>query len=335
MLNIDEIGLQFFAEGGAEGGDGSEGGNGLTGDFDADYAKYFGKGGSSSAAGSTNGEKSAEETASAAAPETETEAASSGQQDDDEAEYQMLRTKHQKRLQADMQKSFNGRFKQFKETESALNAEIKRYKNTIAPLYDKYGLDGDAPLEDMADAIKKDNTVFSRQAMAAGMSTDAYRDQYYTNLEQQRQQAEQQAAQQEQAAQAAEQQRQQAMQETYNRWQAETDELKKTFPNFDLTAEIKGNEAFRKALEAGLPVSQAYYGSNFEKISSGLVAAASQDAARKTAQTVAANRARPSEGGVSAGTGIKTGAVDVAHMTDDQIEAIKEQVKRGAIFTFR
>lgn len=338
MLNIYEIGLQQFAEGGADGAGNGEGGSGLSGDFAADMQKYFGVSPSSSAAGSKNGEKTAEETASAAVTETD-EAASSGQQatgtDDPDAAFEkLIKGEYKDQFTKRTQGIINERFKKSKETEAALNKELDGYRQMSAVLLDKYGLAEDATPEDLAEAIKGDNTNFSRQAMAAGVSIDEYRDRLYSQQEQQRQQAQQQAAQAQAQAQAEAQQKQQAMQATYDRWQQEAEELKKTFPGFDLASEVQGNEAFKKALVAGLPVAQAYYGANFDRISSGLVAAASQDAARKTAQTVAANRARPSEGGQSAGTGIQTGKVDVDSLTNDQVLNIIKQVERGARITF-
>jgi len=331
------IGLQHFAEGGAEGGAG-EGGNGLSGDFSADVKKYFGVDAGPDA-GDSNGEtkQDVEATASAAEPEANDKAAASGQQggDDAEAEFEaLIKGKYKDQFGKRTQGIINERFRKSKETEAALQKELDGYKNISAVLLDKYGLGEDATPEDLAEAIKGDNTNFSRQAMAAGMSVDAYRDGFFTEQQNKAQQAQQQAEQQAEAAQNEAAQREAAMQQTYDAWNREAEELKKTFPTFDLAEELRSNEAFRHALVAGLPVAQAYYGANFETISSGLVAAASQDAARKAAQTVAANRARPSEGGQSAGTGIRTGAVDVNNLSGDQVLDILKQVERGARITF-
>lgn len=337
MLNSYEIGLQHFAEGGAD-GDAGEGGNGLSGDFAADIKKYFGVDAGPDA-GDSNGEtkQAVQETASAAATEATDEAATSGQQngDDPDAEFEtLIKGKFKDQFGRRTQGIINERFRKNKETEAALQKELDGYKSMSAVLLDKYGLDENATPEDLAEAIKGDNTNFSRQAMAAGMSVEAYRDGFFSEQQNRAAQAQEQAQQQAAAEQEQAMQRDQAMQQTFSQWQTEAEELKKTFPAFDLETEIKGNEDFRRALVAGLPVAQAYYGANFEQISSGLVAAASQDAARKTAQTVAANRARPMEGGMASGTGIQTGPVDVNSLTGDQVLDIIKQVERGARITF-
>ena len=338
MLNNLWTRLQLFAEGGmaggsAPGGDSGESGSGLSGDFDSDMRRYFGVSASSAAGNGSadDGEKEQEaaEAGSVTGEAADAKAASSGQQEPDDDGYSEFREKYKDKIHADFQKSFNERFKKAKETETQLQAENRAYREIIAPLIDKYGLDENATPEDIASAIKGDNTIFSRQAMAAGMSTDAYRDRFF-ELQAQKAAEEQRAAEAKQAqAEQAAQQRQQAMRQTYERWKSESDELKKSFPSFDLAAELKGNAAFRTALEAGLPVAQAFYGANFDKISSGLVAAASQNAAKKAAQTVAANRARPSEGGQNSGTGIRTGTVDVASMTGQQIRDLMARAERG------
>lgn len=336
------IGLQHFAEGGAEGGAG-EGGNGLSGDFAADMHRYFGSSPRSDAGSAQTGERNgetrqdADETASAAEPEADDTAAASGQQstDDPDAEFeQLIKGKFKDQFGRRTQGIINERFRKSKETEAALQKQLDGYRNMSAVLMDKYGLGDDATPEDLAEAIRGDNTNFSRQAMAAGMSVDAYREGFYTEQQQRAQQAQQQAEMEAQAAQNEAVQREQAIRQTYDQWTREAEELQKTFPNFDLAEELRSNEAFKKAVVAGIPVAQAYYGANFDKISSGLVAAASQDAARKAAQTVAANRARPAEGGQSAGTGIRTGAVDVNSLSGDQVLDIIKQVERGARITF-
>lgn len=335
MLNIYEIGLQHFAEGGADGAGQGDGGNGLSGDFSADMQKYFGVKPSSDA-GSNYGETTAEETASAAETEAET-AAASGQQsgEDPDAEFEaLIKGKYKDQFGKRTQGIINERFRKSKETESALTEEINKYKRITSVLRDKYGLDEGTTPEQIEEAVQADNTMFSRQAMAAGLPTDAYRDQFMQAQRQKAEEAAQQQAQAQQQAEAEQQQKAAAMQQTYDRWQQEAEELKKQFPQFDLAAEVKGNEAFRKALVAGIPVAQAYYGANFDKISSGLVAAASQDAARRTAQTVAANRARPVEGGQSAGTGIRTDKRDVNSLSGKEIRDIINQVEHGARISF-
>lgn len=336
MLNRKWLGLQFFAEGGTAGGSASgdgDGGNGsgLTGDFSSDLQRYFGisSSGDAGRGNADNGETeqgAADEGSVTEATGTD-QAASSGQQEDDDG-YQEFREKFKDRIHAEFQKSFNERFKKSKETETQLQQQNKALNELLAPLRDKYGLGDDATPEEMAEKIRDDKTNFSRQAMANGLSTESYRDSFYTRQAEKAKQAEEAMKAQEQRQQQEQQQRQAAMQETYKRWQNESAELKKSFPQFDLAKEIRTNKVFRQALEAGLPVDRAYYAGNFENITAGIAAAATQQSAVKAARTIASNRARPSEGGQNAGTGIKTGT-DVAHMSGRDIRDILARVERG------
>lgn len=334
MLDTIEIGLQFFADGGAEGsasGNGGNGnGNGLSGDMDADIERYFGVRPSPDAGGGNDGESGNGDEGSVTEAQEPQEAASTGQQEGDaDAEFEsLIKGKYKDQFGKRTQGIINERFKKSKETENQLQGQLKAYRGMVAPLLDKYGLGDDATPEQLADAIKGDNANFSRQAMQAGIPTDAYRENFYAN---QAKKAEEQAKAEQAAAQQAAQQQQArdaAIRETYGRWMEQTKELKKQFPQFDLEAEVKGNERFRTMLEGGASVQEAYYGANFEKIASGLVAATRQQSMRDGAAAVAQNRARPSEGGQATGTGIRTGT-DVANMTGDQIMALIDRAARG------
>lgn len=342
------IGLQHFAEAGAEGsasgGGNGERGNGLSGDFAADMQRYFGVSPRSDAgsaqAGAQNGEKEQEagDPGSVTGEAADDQAAASGQQNatnDADAEFEeLIKGKFKDQFGRRTQGIINERFRKSKETETKLNQEIAQYKRMSNVLLDKYGLAQDATPEQIEAAVKADNTMFSRQAMAKGQSVDAYRDAFFEDMQAREEEAAQQQAQEQQQAQQEAARREDAMRQTYEQWNKEAEELKKTFPTFDLAEELRGNEAFRRALVAGLPVSQAYYGANFDKISSGLVAAATQQAARRAAQTVAANRSRPAEGGQAAATGIKTGNIDVNSLNGRQIRDLIKRAEQGERISF-
>lgn len=343
MVDVNRIGLQFFAGGGTAGGstpDGGEGGNGsgLSGDFAADMQRYFGvtprsDAGNATKADAPNGEteQEAADEGSATGEAADAEAASSGQQ---KTPYSQIREDYKDDIHADFQRSFNERYRQFKETETNLRNELKAYRETTAALYDRYGLTEDAAPQELLEKIKADNAIFSKQAMAHGVSTETYRDGFFQKQAEKAAEEQKQTEEQQQAAAQEDQRKQQFMQTTLNRWRSEEEDLKKSFPGFDLRQQLNENKRFRTLLEGGASVAEAFYGANFEAISSGLVAAASQQAAKRAAQTVAANRARPSEGGQNAGTGIRDGRVDVNSLTDKQVLDILQQVAKGARITF-
>lgn len=75
-------------------------------------------------------------------------------------------------------------------------------------------------------------------------------------------------------------------------------------------------------------MAQAFYGANFDKLASTIAASASQQAAKKTADSIAANAARPAEGGKRAGSPAKT-SLNVSAMTTQDFESIFDKVRRG------
>lgn len=316
--------LQYFAEGGDGGSasDSGEGGtigaNGLTGDTDADIARIFGIPAEKNAASTkavSKGEKPAKTEGSVTeggAEKVQETPAEPTEADLDKEFEDLIKGKFKNQFGKRTQGIINERFKKSKEAE----ARYQKQGEMIAPLYDKYGLqDGD--IEGLNKAIREDKATFSRQAMAAGESTESYRDRYYSERQTKAQQAEE-AARQQQAK----------NEELYRQWDEQAAELKKSYPSFDLRSEAETNPAFRQALAAGLPVAQAFYGANFDKLASTIAASASQQAAKKTADSIAANAARPAEGGKRAGSPAKT-SLNVSAMTTQDFESIFDKVRRG------
>ena len=282
----------------------SAGGSGLTGDFNADVRKYFGVAAGSDA-GSENGEKEQDVTPPARAADggTDEGAASSGRtqdEDDDAAFDALIRGRYREQFGRRAQAIINERFKKAKETEVALTGQLEAYKALTAPLRERYGLAPDATPQALSQAMASDGSDGNAAGTGGG---EALR-------------------------------RDEAVRETCARWEQEAQALRQTFPDFDLAREAQSNEAFCSALAAGLPVAQAFYGANFERISGRLLEAAARQAAKQTAATVAANRARPSEGGQAAGTGVKTGAPDVGRMTGEQVLDVLKKVEQGARICF-
>ena len=155
---------QGAAEGGAEAG-ASE--SGLTGDFNADFQKYFGtSAGIGSAPVSQGNEAEAEDNSSgteenAEAEETEEKAEdnTAASEENSENEFEsLIKGKHKSDFQKRVQGIINERFKGVKATEGKLSTVL----DAVAPLFDRYGLT-DNDIEGLAKAIKEDSGIFTKE----------------------------------------------------------------------------------------------------------------------------------------------------------------------------
>lgn len=321
----DFLSLQLFAEGAADGGEtGGVRASGLTGDFQADFDRYVrGKSAAPQApAAEKQDEGGEEEPVNVTGEAGEAEASEKEETTDPEAEFEeLIKGKFKDQFAKRTQGIINDRFKNSKITEKNLSDQTE----AIAPLFSRYNLE-EGDIAGLAEAIRNDNTMFSRQAMAAGQTAEAFRDEFYAG----RQKA---AAPEEQQAELDDARAEMAA--TRDRWLAEEAEIRKTFPSFDLRNEIRNNPEFREAIENGCSVAIAYKGTRFSDLASEVAAAATQAAAKKTAETIAANASRPADGGRRAVGGYSPSGVDLNNLSPLQIKEYMDRAARGEKITFR
>lgn len=130
----------------------------------------------------------------------------------------------------------------------------------------------------------------------------------------------------------AETKRQEEGQRIYNTWMQQAEAAKLKFPNLDLAIEIQ-NPEFMNLLRANVGVEAAYQVIHQDDIIAGAMQAAARTAAQKTANSVAANAARPNENGT--GQGAATVKPDVSKMTKAQRQDYIRRAARGETITFR
>ena len=208
------------------------------------------------------------------------------------------------------------RFKDTKELEEKLGAT----EALLTPFYDKYKVES-GNIEALKNAIDTDNTLIAEEAEAAGMSVEAFREFKKMKAESDKMKRDQ-----------AQNQRMQEMQERIQRWDMEATECRETYPEFDMSEEIK-NPQFKSMLRAGVPVKHAYEVLHLDKITAARAAEAARDAEKKVTDNIRAKGMRPSEGGSSAGNGaiIKS---DVSTLTKRDRAEIAKRVQRGEKIVF-
>ncbi len=116
-------------------------------------------------------------------------------------------------------------------------------------------------------------------------------------------------------------------------WIKESEELRKTIPDFDLRTELRADKTFGRLLLSGIPLKAAYETVHRNEILNGAVAFTADKVRRQVVQGIEARGMRPVENGVSSEGAVVT-AVDVNSLTSQDILKILKQVENGANITF-
>lgn len=314
------IHLQLFTDGGGEAG--GEGGNAAGGlDFDAEFQRHFGF--QPGVAAPDQAEKDDKNTEAPTGEEVNAEsegqdAAAEEPRDFDKEFEGLVKGEYKDAFGKRVQGIINDRFKANNQKLAAAEEKLRAYQDAIDPYLDKLGVDKN-DLEAIKNAAMEDRSNFRSRAVKNNQTVEEAMKAYQEARNEAKAQAaaeEQQQAAQAQAAQQAEQERQKQI---FDGWKAEEAEIKKTDSDFDLAHEIAGNDEFRKALEAGLPVTFAYKATRFDDRMAQVAGAVEKQTALNTARQIAANRARPPEGGMNKSPAVKQGKVDYKNLPDEQI----------------
>lgn len=202
--------------------------------------------------------------------------------------------------------------KQDKET-IAKQAEIL---NTVAA---KYGMDA-SDLAALQEKVSADDAYIEEAAMEEGLTTDQYR---------RIRDAEAKAAAYE--AHMAEAERERATQQKVAEWQAEAEQVKQVYPDFDLATELE-NPTFQKQLRLGIDMQSAYVALHQAEILQGAMRVTAQEVRRATANDIAARGQRPRENASSA-RAAATVRTDVSKLTRADREALSRRALSGEIVT--
>lgn len=336
---MNSIDLQLFAEGGE---------TGLSGDFDADFAKYvLGSAEEAERDDSEQGEadesappsdvptggtdenadgtaENADETEQNADETDENADSDNGDEMSDEEFEKLIGGRGKKAFGAKAQKLIDGKFKKVK-------GQMQPLESLADVLYDRYGVEkGD--VNALTEAVYNDGAMFSRQALDAGVPVSEYRENFKaargeTDSEAQNEPDEQADGEDAELI---------AQNDLISSWQTQADEVKATYPDFDLAAELSGNESFRQLLtgERPLTVEEARRLAYYDRDIAAISGRAAQSAKEKTAQAIAQNRTRPAEGGLTGRSGGIVQKKDVSALKDNDILNILDAVSRGAKISF-
>ncbi len=130
-------------------------------------------------------------------------------------------------------------------------------------------------------------------------------------------------------------QREEALRQHYARLNKQGEELKRTFPDFDLMREMQ-NPAFVRmtAPGTGVSVKDAFYALHGEDIQRESMQYAAVQAGRRIAASVQAGASRPLENGAQAAAPVTLG-IDIRSMNKKQREEYRRRIHSGEIINFR
>lgn len=220
----------------------------------------------------------------------------------------------------DMQRAVMARLNK----ERTASQATKDAMNAMAPALElmarKYGLDAkNMDYKALAEAISNDDAYYEQKAMELGTSTETAKryDQLERELERRKEQ--------ENIAIEEQNKRNHIM-----RLAQQAENLKVTFPGFDLRAEL-ANSQFARLVDPkiGMSVEDAYHAVHRKEIQAAQMQYAAQKTAENMSNAIQAGQKRPDEAG-STGQAPSVSTFDYRHATQAQREALKKQIRAAA-----
>ena len=179
-------------------------------------------------------------------------------------------------------------------------------------------------VQELSQLILDDDSLYEDQAEEMGMTVERYKQFKALQDEHDRREAEDRKA-----------QENAYWQNHFRNLAGQAEELKKTFPDFDLTREMM-NPAFVRmtAPETGVSVKDAYYAVHGEEIQRESMMYAALQASRRIAASVQAGACRPVENGIQGACPVMIG-VDIRGMSRKQREDYRRRIHSGETVNFR
>ena len=230
---------------------------------------------------------------------------------------ELIKGEYKEDFEKSIQKAIGRRMSGARANEQKL-AAIQPIMQALAS---KYGVSDVNDIASIAKYVDEDESLYEDAAYKAGMSVDQYKRFSRIEAENQRLNAEKDRNEQRQRA-----------QEQYNKWVAEAEEVKATFPNFELDTMLQ-DEQFQNLLRAGVDLKHAYMAMEGDNILPEVMGYTAQQVAKKTAATIAQRGARPTEGGMSGQAAAKA-TTDVSKLSNAEIEDLVRRASSGERIIF-
>lgn len=202
-----------------------------------------------------------------------------------------------------------------------MKAAVDSYDSVLAPLFQHYGVES-GDIEGLSNALGSDDDWIEDAAKEKGMSPDQYRENLRLQSELEKNQKE-----------LEEYRAEAARAEKFKAWNAEADELRGTFPNFDLTKEMEVNPKFADLIDNGISVLDAFVATHAQNILQGINAETSRQAKQDVVNQIQQRQSRPMENGLRHQPAVVR-KQNPSEFTDEDIDKILKDVEGGKKFTF-
>ena len=240
--------------------------------------------------------------------------------------------------------SFDDMIKSNPEYEKAMGKKIeeaigKRFKNqkdlqsrfdSISPALDalaaRYGVapgeNGELDYAALQQKILNDDELYAEEALDRGMSIDDLKHLKQIEAENERLKRANEAT-----------KREQENREAYERFSAECEAVKESYPTFNPEEEM-GNPAFGRLIASGVPVKTAYEVIHKDEILMAGMEYATHKGVEKVANAVKSNSARAQENGLSSQSAADIGKANFRDYKLSDFQSIKQRVMNGERITF-
>ena len=192
---------------------------------------------------------------------------------------------------------------------------IKSQSDILSIVAAKYNIDP-TDLEALKDKVTSDDTYWEDRAMQEGLTVDQYK---------RIAQAESKARAYEERYKAEEAER--LTQAQIAQWQADAEQLKQIYPDFDLSTEIQ-NATFANLLRQGVDMRSAFVAVHDVEILGGAMRYAASEVRKATANEIQARGSRPRENASSARASASV-RKDVSKLTRADREALSRRAMSG------
>lgn len=244
------------------------------------------------------------------------EVVSSDAQAERESRWNEARQEFKAEFDGEVQRIINKRFGETK----GLQEQLDAVSPVIDLLRDKYGVtDGD--MDKLMAAMEEDDTYWQDAADENGMTVEQYKQ--FRRYERENAEMRGQIRALQQQEQADNQLRQ---------WWQQGEELKRSYPSFDLQREAQ-NPEFLRLLQSGVPVDHAFQVIHMDEIMQGVAANTAKAAERQITANIRARGARPAEAGAS-GKASFTVKNDVSKLTKKDRAEIAKRSEHGEWIEF-
>jgi hypothetical protein len=236
---------------------------------------------------------------------------------DDEWE-ELRKGKFRELYARDVQGAIQDRFK----NQQAQTETLAKLQPMLSALAKQKGV-AEGDLDGLSKAILDDDSLYEEEADAAGMTVERYKLMKQLENENAR------------LREREQQDRENALlRQHFQNLTQQAEELKKTFPDFDLMRELQ-DPKFRRLTDrnSGLTLADAYYAVHHAELEPQAMAYGIQRAQQQISRTLQANAQRPTEG-ASQGRAPANISVSPRQMTRAQRQALRERAARGEEIVF-